>query len=219
MLKSSLVAFATALFATCLFACEDDHHHYGDDYPSPYYPGPSTGSSGTGGSSGSSGSTTDPGSTPSSTPMLVVVDTNQVMNADPGLGVGIFTEYTAGGGWHVWWTCDTTTSGLPCDVTLTATAESGALTGLDTGELLQAGTATQPDETSVNVSVTTTTEVHGIKFTTDPGAIMQLTATIGGLSDGPGPNRSFYFFVQDGKINGGYTGVLTNPLQFQGNTP
>ena len=26
-------------------------------------------------------------------------------------------------------------------------------------------------------------------------------------------------FVQDGKVNGGFTGKLTNPLQLQGNTP
>jgi hypothetical protein len=30
---------------------------------------------------------------------------------------------------------------------------------------------------------------------------------------------SFLFFVQDGKVNGGFTGKVTNPLQVQGKTP
>src|SRR5437868_4514680 len=41
---------------------------------------------------------------PSATPILVDVDTNGTMTAAPGQGVGVFTEYTAGGHWHIWWT-------------------------------------------------------------------------------------------------------------------
>ena len=217
MNQKSFFAFTAILtVTTTLLAC-DDRHHYGDDdyyddYPSSPAP-PSTGSSS--GSSGTSGSTT----VPSTTPMLVEVDTDQVMNADPGNGVGIFTEYAAGGKWHVWWTCDTSISQLPCDVTLTAKTASGAITDLDASELQQAGQTSTPTADSVSVSVTTTTELHGLKFTTDPGAILTLSATVGGLAEGPGLNKSFFFFVQDGKINGGYTGVLTNPLQFQGTKP
>ena len=43
----------------------------------------------------------------SSTPILVDVDTDKTMTAAPGEGVGVFTEYAAGGHWRVSWTCDT----------------------------------------------------------------------------------------------------------------
>ena len=56
--------------------------------------------------------------------------------------------------------------------------------------------------------------MHGIRFDTNPGAVITVDAAIGGFKDG-----AFLFFVQDGKVNGGFTGKLTNPLQLQGNSP
>jgi hypothetical protein len=64
------------------------------------------------------------------------------------------------------------------------------------------------------VSSTTTTQVHGVTFQTDPGAVVTVDAHIGNFHD-----SSFLFFVQDGQVNGGYSGRLTNPLQFVGKTP
>jgi len=154
--------------------------------------------------------------------MLVVVDTDQVMNADPGQGVGIFTEYSAGGKWHVWWTCDTARSQQPCDVSVAATATTGTIEALNADQL-QGGFVTTPNPSRVEARATTTNQVHGITFTTKPGAVITLEATIGGLKEGPSLGASgagsFFFFVQDGKINGGYKGALTNPLQLQGNKP
>ena len=54
----------------------------------------------------------------------------------------------------------------------------------------------------------------GVFFDTAPGAVVEVAGTIGGISE-PG----FFFFVQDGKVNGGYDGKLTNPLRFRGSAP
>jgi hypothetical protein len=51
-------------------------------------------------------------------------------------------------------------------------------------------------------------------MTTEPGAVLSIDARVDGLAD-----SAFFFFVQDGKVNGGYSGKLTNPLQFVGKTP
>lgn len=222
-LSSSLFAgLSTIALASTLLACviedapprrlADDHGDRGTG---------SSGTGGTGSTGGTSGdgSTTAPPSTPTSpAPMLVVVDTDQVMNADPGQGVGIFTEYSAGGKWHVWWTCDTAKSQQDCEVVLSATAASGNIADVDAAEL-EGGFVTSPTASRVDARIRTSSQVHGIRFTTDPGAVITLEATIGGLKEGPGPNGSFFFFVQDGKINGGFTGRLTNPLQLQGSKP
>ncbi|MDB5215186.1 MAG: hypothetical protein JWO86_3113 [Myxococcaceae bacterium] len=154
----------------------------------------------------------------SPSPILAIVDTDQVMNADPGEGVGVFTEYSGGGKWHVWWTCDTAKSQLQCDVALSVTAASGTISNLDS-TALDNGSAQLSNASRIDAQTTTTTQVHGIRFDTNPGAVITLEATVGGLREGPGPNRSFFFFVQDGKINGGFTGRLSNPLQLQGKTP
>jgi hypothetical protein len=158
--------------------------------------------------------TSAPPPTPSTqAPMLVDVDTGQTMTADPGKGVGVFIEYAAGGKWHIWWTCDTSTTGQSCDFSVSASVATGTIGNLDTTELA-GGSVTTPTASRVDARVTTSTEVHGLTFTTNAGAVLTVQASVGGIQDG-----SFLFFVQDGKVNGGYAGPLTNPLQLQGSTP
>ena len=213
------VGLAAIALTTSLVACviEDSPPRRLASDPAPASPGSAT-PIGSGSGSGSGTTTpTDPSSV-SPAPMLVVVDTDQVMNADPGQGVGVFTEYFGGGKWHVWWTCDTAKSQQQCDVVLSATAASGTISNLDS-TALDNGSAVLSNPSRIDATTTTTTQVHGITFSTNPGAVLTLEATVGGLREGPGPNRSFFFFVQDGKINGGFAGRLTNPLQLQGKTP
>lgn len=214
--SSTVTALSALALASSLVACviEDSDHHRSSTDPPPNVGSGAPVGSGTVGPAPAPTETT----TTSLAPLLVVLDTDQVMNADPGQGVGIFTEYFTGGKWHVWWTCDTTLSKQVCDVSLSATVASGTIDNLDAGEL-QGGYVATPNPSRVEARATTSTQVHGITFTTSPGAVVTLEATVSGLKEGPGQNRSFFFFVQDGKINGGFTGRLTNPLQLQGKTP
>lgn len=145
--------------------------------------------------------------------MLVEIDTDQTMTAVGGDGVGVFIEYAKGGRWHVWWTCDTARTQQACEFSVSAAATSGNISNLDSAEL-EGGFTTSPTASRVDATSTTTMQVHGIRFDTDPGAIITIDAAVGGLKDG-----AFLFFVQDGKVNGGFAGRLTNPLQVQGKTP
>lgn len=190
--------FATmVVLAVSLTACvvENDHDHYWDG-TSEVPPAP-----------------VESAAPANVAPLLVEVDTDQVMTADPGGGVGVFVEYGAGGKWHIWWTCDTARTNQACDFVVDATAKTGTLSGVDVKQLT-GGFVDTPASNHVQARITTTRQVHGIAFVTDPGAIVTVEASVGGLKDG-----SFLFFVQDGKVNGGYTGRLTNPLDVQGKTP
>ena len=149
----------------------------------------------------------------SPSPMLVEIDADQTMTAVGGEGVGVFIEYFKGGHWHVWWTCDTAQTRQSCDFSVSAAAASGNVSNVDASELA-GGFVTTSTASRVEAKSTTTTEVHGIRFDTNPGAIVTVDASVGGLKDG-----AFLFFVQDGKVNGGFAGKLTNPLQLQGNAP
>jgi hypothetical protein len=169
--------------------------------PAPYEPVPDD------------GAPSPPSTTSSPSPMLVVIDTDQTMTADPGEGVGVFVEYASGGHWNVWWTCDTARTGQVCEFNVSAEAATGTVSDVDaTG--LAGGYVTTPIPSRVEARVQTANEVHGVRFSTEPGAVITLQASVGGLKDG-----SFLFFVQDGKVNGGFAGRLTNPLQLQGTTP
>lgn len=145
--------------------------------------------------------------------MLVEVDADQTMDAVGGEGVGVFVEYARGGHWHVWWTCDTTRTNQSCEFSVGAAAASGTVTNVDATEL-EGGYVASSSDSRVEAGSTITTQVHGIRFDTAPGAVITVDATVGGLKDG-----AFLFFIQGGKVNGGYAGKLTNPLQFQGNAP
>ncbi|AKU94029.1 hypothetical protein AKJ09_00693 [Labilithrix luteola] len=195
-----------AILAACVIVDDDHdrHRHYDRDdrdrpsEPDTTSPAPSPAPSGT---------------TSPSSAMLVEVDTDQVMNADPGQGVGVFIEYATGGKWHLWWTCDTARTGQDCDFDVLASVESGAITNVDATNLT-GGSASTANPNQVEARIRTTNEVHGISFTTNPGEVLTVQASVSGISDG-----SFLFFVQDGQVNGGFPGVLTNPLKLKGKTP
>jgi hypothetical protein len=153
-----------------------------------------------------------PTNTVPAAPMIVTVDTNQTMNAKGGDGVGVFVEYKTGGHWHVWMTCDTNTSNLDCDFDVKiagTTVHNGVqTTGSSTGLIL----TQTPGQLEANVLMTT--EVNGVTFDTDPGARITIDGTVSGLHSG-----DYFFWVQDGKVNGGYGGHLSNPLSFDPSQP
>lgn len=211
-LSSLLRVAALALIAPLAVACvveSDPHDHRGPSTVTTTSGGPVGSGSGSG-----SGTATGSDGAPSATPILVDIETNQTMNAAPGQGVGVFTEYTAGGHWHVWWTCDSNLnpqSVCPFDVKISVA--SGAITNTKTEKFEGADTLT-PSATQLEAQTTTTTDLDGVLFDTDPGAIITLDATVAGKHD-----SRFLFFVQDGQINGGFKGNLTDPLMLEGTTP
>jgi hypothetical protein len=203
------IAFLPATLVACVYEDEPPRRLAPDSKP--YEEAPANSGTGQVPSGGTNGDTAPAPSSPS--PMLVEIDTDQTMTADPGQGVGVFVEYGTGGKWHVWWTCDTVQTDQTCAFAVSISAKSGTIANADASRM-QGGLMTTPTPSSIEASVTTATEVHGLTFDTNPGAVITLKASLGGLADG-----SFLFFVQDGKVNGGYEGKLSNPLQLQGKTP
>jgi hypothetical protein len=177
-------------------------------------------SSGSGSSGGtapdpSSGSGSTPTPPAATSPILVVIDNDKTMTAAPGDGVGIFTEYGSGGRWHVWWACDTARTGQPCTFDLQIVAQGTAtIENLTTEGLLASDTAQLSDPQTLRTHAYTTNNVGGVKFEALPGAVVQIEAKVGGVSD-----PSLLFLVHAGTVNGGYGGKLSNPLRFQGTAP
>ncbi len=148
--------------------------------------------------------------------LLATVDPNVTMNAQPGQGIGVFTEYDAGGHWHVWWTCDTAITQELCAFDV-GVSTAGAITNASADQFSSADTLSTPvlaDGSSLEARTTTTLTMQGIFFDTAPGATITLSATIGGIANG-----QFLFWVQAGKINDGYAGTVTDPLMLKGASP
>jgi len=182
-------------------------------------PCPSCGGASGGGTSGG-GKTSTGTPIPSAEPMLARVDPNVSMNATPGRGVGIFSQYDTGGHWHLWWTCDTLVTAESCPFDVKVSVGKGVLSHVATDQFASTDTIVTPatpaagEAGAIEAKTSTTTGASGLSFDTDPGATITLTATIGGLYDG-----QFLFWVQDGKVNGGYKGQVTDPLMLVGSTP
>jgi hypothetical protein len=168
---------------------------------------------GSGSSSGGSG-----GSGASAQPMLVDLDPDQSMNASPGEGVGVFIQYKTGGHWNIWWTCDTNKTGLGCSFDNTVTVSTGSITNL-AGQVLEGSDAvTQPSAQKIEAVTATSTGVDGITFDTPFSSGQTPVITLDAKLNGS-ENSQYLFFVQDGKINGNYQGMLTDPLMLEPKTP
>jgi hypothetical protein len=168
-------------------------------------------------SGGSSGTTSSSGG--NKQPMLVDVDPNQTLSANPGDGVGVFIEYKTGGHWRVWWTCDTNQTALSCDFDVKASVATGSIAN-PAGQLGDRSDAvTQADAQDVEATTNTTTTADGITFDTvvpsGTTPVITLTATINGTAD-----PEFLFFVQKGEVNGGFPASrLTDPLMLEPSIP
>ncbi len=161
---------------------------------------------------GDGGGNPDNNQTMNTQPLTVVVDTGQTMTAQGGQGVGVFVEYSAGGHWHVLWACDTTLSGLSCDFTVNMTGTG--IANATTQQFASSDMLTTPSPTQLVASTLTTTQIDEVDFDATPGSTIQVDVTVSGLRDG-----NFFFFVQDGKIDGNYQGPLTDPLIFEPSSP
>jgi hypothetical protein len=138
------------------------------------------------------------------------------MTAAPGDGVGVFTEYQTGGHWHVWWTCDTNKTNLPCAFDVTVSIASGSITNLASQAFERTDRLSQPSATQIEATTNTTSAIDGVTFDTPPGSgtpVITLDAKVNGQEDG-----SFLFFVQKGEVNGGY-GAVSDPLMLEPLTP
>lgn len=193
-----------AIGAASALGCGGDDSQWSEGYP---------GSGPSGGSSGGS-------ATGSTQPMLVIVDPNETMNASPGEGVGVFIQYKTGGHWDVWWTCDTNKTSQECGFDNIVTVSTGSIANVqsqfDTAnsdvDMLTSGAQ------RLEAVTTTSTGIDGITFDTPitggQTPMITVDAEMNGVQDG-----SFFFFVQDGQIKGGYSGMLTDPLMVMPKTP
>lgn len=108
----------------------------------------------------------------------------------------------------------TTTSASSSGTTSIATGGGGSGSSSAGSTSVVIGVPSVGASPSWTATTTTTTTVEGVHFNTAPGAIVTLSAALGGQYSG-----AFLFFVQDNTVNGGYTGLLSDPLELQPSTP
>jgi hypothetical protein len=147
-------------------------------------------------------------------PMLAFVDAGRTLNATPGQGVGVFVTYQPGGQWLIQWTCDTSITQESCFFDIAVSSDTGSAAQLVNDSLAPGGTVQDLNGSVTDIQTTTTTEEDQAAFSTTPGATITVNVELNGQ-----PSGQYFFFVQNGIVNGGYQGTLTDPMEFEPTSP
>lgn len=145
-------------------------------------------------------------------PELVTIDADATLSADPGAGVGVFVEYTTGGHWRVFTTCDydtPTNPGYAChyDVFATVLDEGAAIKNVEGEELEGKDAIALRSDGVVHMYTENTVGLNGMAFDTPPGATVELEVYLDGEAD----PHLLYWVGKDVL----HRGAPTDPLDFQ----
>ena len=132
------------------------------------------------------------------------IDTDQLLEIDPGDGAGAFVEYVAGGIYHVTTSCDLVQGGA-CywDIVVTPLADA-ALLSVSPFDLESDDSVTLGFGNQVRLVANTGDDLDGFSFQTDPGAAIELDALLDGA-----PGNRYLFWVGDGAL---HSGAPSNPI-------
>lgn len=154
--------------------------------------------------------TTPAASSVSTAATRVTVDANRTLNAVGGGGVGVFVEYKKGGNWRVAMSCDTDISAKPCAFHLKVSA--AAVDDPTVSDIPSADVSS--DAVSVTINTTVSSAVPALQLKTEPGAAITVEASVDNVTD-----PAMYFYVAGGKLHGGDSKAVSNPLSFVPSAP
>lgn len=176
----------TGSVATGCFFIEEGDHYYHDDYDDP------------------NPETPDPEPNDITT---VSIQPDQVLDAKPGEGVGIFVEYATGGKWHVWTTCDTFVSKQVCSFQIYAGARRAQeLLAYATDDVEGFDEVSDLGDGTVQLLVDTDSDTDHLLLELNEGSQLQLEVYLDGQSA-----ESFVYWVSDDVI---HAGAPANPVGF-----
>lgn len=134
----------------------------------------------------------------------VPIDTGAKLDADPGLGAGVFVEYEGAGNWTVWTTCDSETSGIACGYDVFISGD--ALTVTDEVDL-DGRDFVESTADGLHLFTDTDFDVDGVSFNGFIDDPVMIEVWLDGAPDG-----SLVFWVAGGEV---WEGMPSNPTQFQ----
>lgn len=160
------------------------------------------------------------GGPPPDQPVLVTIDADYTLSTELGYGASVFVEYTRGGTWTVWTSCDTDKSGYYCywDVYVTShgfvdTIDLYDTEGWDGVDVLS--------DSSFMFHAETGSFSDTAVFTTAPGELVEIVAYLDGVAV---PDHIVWHgngLVHDWRTDlaGHANGVTSQPVIFQPDAP
>ena len=182
-----LALFAVPLFVACGYGDHMSHH---DDSWAGY---------------AGSGAGYLPNPTPAGDVEEAAIDTDELLDVDPGAGAGTFIEYESGGIYHVTTSCDVG-QGADCywDIVVTP-LDDAAVSSLSPVDLESDDSVVLGSGNQLRMVAYTGNDFDGFSFQTDPGAAIEVDV----LLDNVAGNR-YLFWVGDGAL---HSGAPSNPVR------
>lgn len=150
---------------------------------------------------------TDPGTPVPDAVAEVAIQPDQVLNAAPGEGVGIFVEYMTGGKWRIWTTCDTFTSKQVCSFQIFAsTRRAEHLRAYALEEAEGFDEVTDLGDGTIQLIADTDSDIDALVLEVEDTQPIELEVYIDGQNAQP-----FVYWVSDGVI---HAGAPDNPVAF-----
>jgi hypothetical protein len=115
----------------------------------------------------------------------MTIDTGASIDHTAGVDPGYYASYTAGGAWHLEWTCDTKLSAEGCNFTGTIVLDTPAggtnatCFQCEPEDILRVEQGTT--QTTIDFDTITTSGIDGVDFTGVPGHSIHLDVAINGL--------------------------------------
>jgi hypothetical protein len=122
------------------------------------------------------------------------VDTDALLDLDPGRGVGATVEVLSDGTWRFALACDSLISQTYCAWSVIVTPIDGVIDGFEP-EQLDGEDILEPSEDGVVLDAVTTDAIDAFVVFATPGAGMRVDATIDGFCAGP-----YVFWTEDGDV-------------------
>jgi hypothetical protein len=158
------------------------------------------------------GAAADPGFTDPADVARVNIDTNQTVSADPGDGVGLFVEYTMGGEYHVFATCDTNVSHYACTWVVVASIDpSLSMDVMDDGNLEKSDSIVRIDDGAVRLTFIVDDDFDGAAINVPAGERLRLSWLLDGFA-----YTDHFSWVSEGAIQ---TGAPSDPLDLEPTSP
>ncbi|HEY6079432.1 MAG TPA: hypothetical protein VIW29_11545 [Polyangiaceae bacterium] len=132
-----------------------------------------------------------------------LIDTDEALDVEPGVGAGAFIEYESGGAYRISTSCDVAEGG-PCTWDILVTPLDGASIASLAPSGIEQDDSLTTDGTTVQLLATTEDDLDGFSIQTEPGAAIRFDA----LLDGGCANR-YLFWVGDGAL---HSGAPSNPI-------
>jgi hypothetical protein len=143
-------------------------------------------------------------------PYYTTIDAGHTLSTDIGYGAGLFVEYTSGGLWRLWTSCDTELTDLTCDFEVSVVSQA-PIEAIDGFDLEGYDHIDSLGVDAFGFHAETEYSSDAVEFVTAPGALVDIELVLDGAVA-----PSYFVWYGNGVV---WNGAPRSPVVFQPDMP